>query len=124
MDSRRCPMRRAAFKVISPVPAAPAKVRKPKAAPRHIEHVRYGMGRVLAVRQIDGTDDGYMADVRFADGITRTLLLVQRVWISDIAGLIPEPPKPRLAQIKAEPVEEIRPDGLDGAASPTLEAAA
>jgi hypothetical protein len=89
-----------------------------------MEHARYGLGRVLAVRQIDGSDDGYMADVKFADGTTRTLLLMQRVWISDIAGLIPEPLKPRLAQIKAEPVEEVRPDGLHGVERQTLEAAA
>jgi hypothetical protein len=65
-----------------------------------------------------------MADVKFADGTTRTLLLVQRVWVNDISALIPEPPKPRLAQIKAEPVEESGPDGLDGAERQTQEAAA
>jgi hypothetical protein len=115
---------RSPFRVIAPREPKAVKPRKPKAAPRHIEHVRYGMGRVLAVRQIDGSDDGYMADVRFADGTVRTLLLVQRVWISDIAPLIPEPPKPRLAQVKAEPVEEVRPDGLHGVDRQTVEAAA
>jgi hypothetical protein len=80
---------RSKFRVIAPREPKAVKPRKPKTSPRFIEHARYGLGRVLAVRQIDGSDDGYMADVKFADGTTRTLLLMQRVWISDIAGLIP-----------------------------------
>ena len=44
-----------------------------------------------------------MADVRFTDGTVRTLLLIQRVWVNDISSLLPQPPKPRLAQIKPEP---------------------
>jgi hypothetical protein len=112
------------FRVIAPREPKAIKPRKPKSAPRFIEHAHFGLGRVLAVRQVDGSADDYMADVKFADGTTRTLLLIQRVWISDIAGLIPEPPKPRLAPIKAEPVEEVRPDGLDGVERQTLEAAA
>jgi hypothetical protein len=86
-------MRRSAFKVISPVRAAPTKVKRPRPAPRHIEHARYGLGRVLAVRQIDGSVGDYMADVKFLDGISRTLLLVQRVWLTDISKLIPALPK-------------------------------
>jgi len=102
MDARRCPMRpRSPFRVIAPREPKAVKPRKPKSAPRFIEHVHFGLGRVLALRQIDGTNN-YMADIRFGDGSTRTLLLIQRVWISDIAPLIPEP-KPRLAPINAEP---------------------
>jgi hypothetical protein len=115
---------RSPFRVIAPREPKAVKPRKPKAAPRFIEHARYGLGRLLGVRQIDGSDDDFMADVRFADGTIRTLLLIQRVWVNDISALIPEPPKPRLPQIKAEPVEEIGPDGLDGVERQTLEAAA
>ena len=96
-------MRRSPFRVIAPREPKAVKPRKPKAAPRFIEHARFGLGRVLAVRQIDGSDGDYMADVKFADGTTRTLLLVQRVWVNDISSLIPQPPKPRLAPIKPEP---------------------
>jgi hypothetical protein len=78
-------MRRSAFKVVPPVRTAPAMVKKPRPAPRHIEHARYGVGRVLAVRQIDGSD-GFMADVKFADGISRTIRLEQPFWLSDITG--------------------------------------
>lgn len=66
----------------------------------------------------------FMADVRFTDGTVHTLLLLPSFWVNDISGLIPEPPKPRLAQIKAEPVEEDRPDAIDGVERQTLEAAA
>ncbi len=90
------------FRVIPPREPKPTKPKKPRAAPQFIEHVRFGLGRVLAVRQIDGTDDSYMADVKFTDGTSRTLLLVQRVWLTDIAPLIPEPPPKlrRAAKVK------------------------
>jgi hypothetical protein len=78
-------MRHSEFKVIPPRSAAPAKPKSPKVEPRYIEHARHGVGRVLDVRQIDGSD-GYMVDVEFADGISRTIRLKQAFWLSDITG--------------------------------------
>jgi hypothetical protein len=90
-------------KTISPTRREPAKKRgRPKLDLRPVEHVRFGRGKLLAIRQIDGTHD-YMADVRFADGTPRTLLLVQRYWLTDIRPLLPNPPKPRRARVKAVP---------------------
>jgi hypothetical protein len=58
--------------------------------------------------RIDGSNGDYKADVKFVDGTTRTIHLQQAFWVTDIAGLIPEPPKLRRAPVKAEPepVEE------------------
>jgi hypothetical protein len=61
-----------------PLPREPLKRRgRPKLDLRPVEHVRYGHGKVLVVRQVDGTANSFMADVKFADGTTRTLLLVR-----------------------------------------------
>jgi len=108
---------------LGPLPRPPLKKRgRRKLDLRPVEHVRYGHGKLLAVRQVDGSADSYMADVRFADGTVRTLLLIQRVWVNDIGGLIPETPKPSLASVKAAlPVEEIGPSGVD---APDLDIAA
>lgn len=92
---------RAKFRVIPPREAKPAKPKKPKAELRHIEHVRFGIGRVLVIRAIDGSEGGYKADVKFADGTVRTLLLIQRFWLTDITSLIPQLPKLR-RPVKAE----------------------
>lgn len=100
-------MRRAEFRIIPPRSAAAAKPKRSKPAARHIEHAVYGLGRVLAVRQIDGSDGDYMADVKFADGITRTLLLLPRFWLTDIATLIPTPPKHRPVKAEPQPVDRL-----------------
>lgn len=106
-----------------PTPREPLKGRgRPKLDLRRVEHVRYGHGKVLAIRQIDGSGE-FMADVRFADGTVRTIHLQQAFWVNDISALIPEPPKLRSAPVKAvrQPVEEIGPSGVD---APELEIAA
>jgi hypothetical protein len=87
---------RAKVRVIAPREPKAAKPRKPKAAPQSIEHVAFGVGRVLAVRQVDGTN-GYIADLKFHDGVSRTIRLDQVFWVNDINPLIPMPPKPRRA---------------------------
>ncbi|MGA7401660.1 MAG: hypothetical protein WCC99_04310 [Candidatus Sulfotelmatobacter sp.] len=92
-------------KTIPPARREPIKPRgRPKLDLRPVEHVCFGLGRVLAIRQIDGSDDGYMADVKFADGTTRTLLLIQRVWLTDIAPLIPDS---RLKLRRAAKVKQV-----------------
>jgi len=115
---------RSPFRVIAPREPKAVKPRKPKSAPRFIEHARYGLGRVLAVRQIDVSANDFVVDIKFGDCSTRTILLLPHWWLCDIQNLIPQPPKPRSAPIKAEPVEEIGPDGLDGPERQTQEAAA
>lgn len=71
-----------------------------KAKPRLLEHVHYGQGKLVGVRHLDSGD--YVATVKFGDGAERAIQLRQQYWVSDIASVIPEPPKP-VAQKKARP---------------------
>jgi hypothetical protein len=98
-------MRRSEFRVIPP--REPAKKRgRPKLDLRPLEHVRFGEGKLLAIRQVDGSANAYVVDVKFSDGTTRTLLLAQGYWVNDIKPFLPEPPK-RCRAAKAKPVLEV-----------------
>jgi hypothetical protein len=77
------------------------KVSKPE--PRLLEHVRYGQGKLVCVRQLDSGD--YVVVVQFADGAERVIRLDQSFWTSDIASLIPAPTKPRRQVREPKPVE-------------------
>jgi hypothetical protein len=81
--------------------SASPKVKTPKPEPRLVEHVHFGRGKVLGVRQLDNGD--HAATVRFSDGTERVLQLQQRFWLTDTATLIPVPPKP--SRRKPLPVE-------------------
>lgn len=94
---------------------------KPKEAPlepRLLEHVRYGLGKLIGVRQLDNGD--YAVVVKFGDGATRVLRLEQRYWVTNIASLIPAR---RAAKAKAVEVEEIT-DGETEAGEDDEDAAA
>jgi hypothetical protein len=66
-------------------PRVRTKISKPQ--PRLLEHVRYGEGKLVWVRQLDSGD--CVVSVKFGDGTERVLQLRQQYWISDIASLIP-----------------------------------
>ena len=72
-----------------------------------VEHVRYGKGKPIEIRQLDNAE--YAVVVKFGDGTKRVLRLEQQYWISNIASFIPAPPKPtrRAAKAKALEIEEI-----------------
>lgn len=95
-------------------------VRKPRELPRPkpekvklervVEHVRYGKGKPIEVRQLDNAE--YALVVKFGDGVERVLRLEQKYWLSNIASLIPAPPAPpkparRAAKAKALEIEEV-----------------
>lgn len=66
-----------------------------KSKPQHFaDHVRYGRGEILSVRELDSGGGIYVAVVRFADGTERCIRLSQEYWTSSIADLSPTPPKP------------------------------
>jgi hypothetical protein len=96
--------RRPEFRVVppslKPEPAAKRRSRKAKSETRSLEHVRYGEGKLVWVRQLDSGD--YVVSVKFGDGAERVIQLRQQYWVSDIRDLIPEPSKP-LAQTKPSP---------------------
>jgi hypothetical protein len=98
-------MRRSEFRVIPPREPA-TKRGRPKLDLRPLEHVRFGKGKLLAVRQIDGSANDFVVDVKFADGTTRTLLLTQHFWVNDIGPFIPKTPKPHHVRVKRHVVEE------------------
>ncbi|MGA7766014.1 MAG: hypothetical protein WCA27_07280 [Candidatus Sulfotelmatobacter sp.] len=87
---------------------------------RVVEHVRYGKGKPIEIRQLD--DGGHAVVVKFGDGAKRVLRLEQRYWVSNIASLIPPPPKParRASKKKALDIEE----NADGEEVTEAEAAA
>ncbi len=62
-----------------------------KPASRYAEHVRYGRGEVVAVRQLDS--GGFVADMKFGDGTERTLLIAAQFWPSGVPSLPPAAPK-------------------------------
>lgn len=68
--------------------------RKPNLQPHFADHVRYGRGEVLSVRELDSGGGILVAVVRFADGSERSIRLSQEYWTSSIADLTPTPPKP------------------------------
>ena len=111
---------RSPFRGVAPREPKAIKPRKPKSAPRFIEHVRYGLGRVLGVRQIDGSANDFVVGMKFGDGSTRTILLLPHLWLCDIQNLIPKPPKPRLAaKAKLQMVEDdASATGEDGEQEP------
>lgn len=79
-----------------PLPAPRTKVAKPQ--PRVLEHVRYGLGKLISVRLADNCDR--LAVVKFGDGMRRVLQLRQQYCLSNIASLISAPPVPKVVQIK------------------------
>ncbi len=103
-----------AFKVIRPRKRAPAKpkVKTPKPEPRVVEHVRYGPGKVLGVRQLDNGD--HAVQVEFGDGTTRTLVLDQTFWVTSIRSLLPSKPVRCPAKPKPEPMEVTEDAENDG----------
>lgn len=90
------------------------KPEKVKSELRELEHVRYGRGVILELRQLDGGE--YAAAVRFGDRVVRVLRLEQRYWVTNVASLLPAPPKPerRAARKKPVEIEEVG-DADDGA---------
>jgi hypothetical protein len=68
-------------------------MRKPKPAPVHATHARYGQCDLLAIRELDG--GVLVADVRFDDGAERTIQLDQRYWASPVVEMLPPAPKKR-----------------------------
>ena len=68
-----------------------------KPQPLHAEHIRYGLGEILSVRQLDG-GGVFVADVKFADGTQRTIRLAPQYWVGDTTGLILT--TPQCGQIK------------------------
>jgi hypothetical protein len=92
-----------------PLPAE-RKPQQPRPEFRVLEHMRYGQGKLVSVRQLDYGD--YVAVVRFGDGTERSLQLCQRYWLSNIASLIPVPrpvSKPRLNSATSDDETESRP---------------
>ncbi|MGA8441903.1 MAG: hypothetical protein WB762_03645 [Candidatus Sulfotelmatobacter sp.] len=74
-----------ATRTVAPTRCEPAKRRgRPKLDLRPLEHIRFGGGKLLAIRQVDGSANDFVVDVKFVDGTTRTLLLIQRYWVNDI----------------------------------------
>src|SRR5437899_3018296 len=94
---------------LSPEPESGGLV-KPK--PLSAEHVRYGVGQVLSVRELDNAGGVFVADVKFADGTQRTIRLAPQFWVGDISNLISSPPPPppkrvrRAKKKRAEPEAE------------------
>jgi len=82
-------------------------MKTPKPVPLHAEHVRYGLGDILAVRELDG-GGVLVADVKFADGTQRTIRLAPEYWVSDISTLaLPSTPAtPKRKRTRAKPLEE------------------
>lgn len=86
-------------------------MKKPTPQPHFADHVRYGRGEVLSVRELDSGGGILAAVVRFADGSERCIRLSQEYWTSSIADLAPTPPKPpkrvrkKVAAVKTEPTE-------------------
>jgi hypothetical protein len=81
-------------------------VKTPKPKLRHAEHVRYGSGDVLAVRQLDSAGHVLVADVRFEDGSERTIRLLPEYWSSSIADLYPTPVKANRVRKKLDVLAE------------------
>ncbi|HKT87950.1 MAG TPA: hypothetical protein VJQ59_05915 [Candidatus Sulfotelmatobacter sp.] len=61
--------------------------RSEKSQPHFADHVRYGRGEVLSVRELDSGGGIYVAVVRFADGTERCIRLSPEYWHSPIADL-------------------------------------
>lgn len=83
-----------AFRVIRPRKRAPAKpkLKAPTPEPRVLEHVHFGHGKLVGLRQLDNGDR--TVQVEFGDGATRTIRLDQSYWITPISELLPAPPTP------------------------------
>lgn len=88
---------------------AGSKAKAPKPQLHTIEHVRYGEGKLVFVRQLDSGE--HIALVKFGDGVERILRLRQQYWLTDIAPLIPTPLKVKAR--KSAPVE-VSDDEEDG----------
>jgi hypothetical protein len=68
-----------------------------------VEHAVYGLGQVVEARV---TDSGPVLSVRFADGITRSLLAAPQFWKTPAAVLAAIPVA---KAAKPEPEDEIEP---------------
>jgi hypothetical protein len=75
------------------VPGEFRMARKRTSEPQYAEHIRYGLGEIRAVRELD--KGGFVADVRFADGSERTIQLAPEYWKTSVARFRPTPIKPK-----------------------------
>jgi hypothetical protein len=66
---------------------------------QYAEHVRYGRGEIIEVRELDS--GGFVAVVRFPDESEKTLRLDPRYWTSDITSLKPAAPAKRAKKVAA-----------------------
>jgi len=78
---------------------------KVKPAPRIADHIRFGPGEILSVRELDSGGGVSVAEVRFEDA-TRTIRLLPEYWRSGILSLIPKPEKKSPVQRKSGRVKE------------------
>jgi hypothetical protein len=97
-------------KSTSPPTIKPRRVRAsiPK-ADRRVEHRTFGVGIARFRQQLD--DSSYAADVKFGDGVIRTIRLDQVYWVTSVgeimllAAHLPPHPKPVAKALKARTVE-------------------
>ena len=85
-------------------------MKKPKAEPRCADHVHYGRGMILEVRQLDGGVGVFVADLKFPDGSRRTIALDSRYWKSGM----PMPPKLAKKPARAASVPEPKLEEPEG----------
>ena len=70
---------------------------KPKPVLRIADHIWFGPGQILSVRELDAGGGVFVADVKFEDA-TRTIRLLPEYWRSGILRLIPKRKRKALAK--------------------------
>jgi hypothetical protein len=110
-------MRRAAFKVIPPLPRVPATARRRRPSiskeARTVAHGIFGVGVVRFIKPIDNGSHAALVD--FA-GTERMVLIAPEFWLTPIDALmrlIPHLPPPAIPKPKPEPTETLSDEGRD-----------